>query len=190
VSPSGRYRRCGPSAAATVRKTVSASASGTLPMRWTPPSRTSADHRVGALDIAQQARAPGPVVAVGGERFFVRGGEPLRYAALGLFERGTPGGLLADGLDHVVDVAAEGAEPVAARGLAVAHDDVGEVQLGQPVERRHPVLGVAVAHEGRPADDGVAGDDHLFLGQVHEDVALGVRPPEVEEMDLAVTPVE
>src|SRR6266545_6877382 len=162
--------------------------------RRTRPARSragaSADHRVGAFDVAQEARAPGPVVAVRGERTLVRGREPVRDAALDLFERGAAGGFLADGLDHVVDVAAEGAEPVAARRLAVAHDDVGEVELGQAIQRRHPVLGIAVAHEGRPADDGVARDNHLFFREIDEHIALGVGPAEVEQMDLAVAPVE
>src|SRR5687767_3329806 len=40
VSPSGRRTRCGPSAPATVLKTVSLSGSGTLPTRWTSIRRT------------------------------------------------------------------------------------------------------------------------------------------------------
>src|SRR6185503_17812338 len=42
VSPSGRRRRRSPSCSATVSKTVSALASGTLPTRWAPWARTSA----------------------------------------------------------------------------------------------------------------------------------------------------
>ncbi len=53
-----------------------------------------------------------------------------------------------------------------------------------------PVLRVAVAHEGRPADDGVARDDDLFLRQVDEHIPLGVGAPEVEEVDLPVAAVE
>ena len=72
----------------------------------------------------------------------------------------------------------------------MAHDDMGEVELGEAVEGRRPVLGVAVAHEGCPADHGVPGDHHLLPRQVDEHVALGVGAPQMEELDLAVTPVE
>src|SRR5216117_4013888 len=149
-----------------------------------------AHHRVGALDVGAETLAPGAIVTVEGKGLLVDEGEPFGHALLGFLERGARGDLGAHGVDHVVDVAPEGLEPVAAGDVTVAHDDVGEVELSEAVERRDPVLQIAVAHKGRPADDGVARDDDLLPRQVNEHVPLGVRPPEVEEVDLAVAPVE
>src|SRR5438034_624412 len=149
-----------------------------------------AHHRVGALDVGAETLAPGAIVTVEGKGLLVDKGEPFGHALLGFLERGARGDLGAHGVDHVVDVAPEGLEPVAAGDVTVAHDDVGEVELSEAVERRDPVLRLAVAHKGRPADDGVARDDDLLPRQVDEHVPLGVRPPEVEEVDLAVAPVE
>src|SRR5436309_1557587 len=149
-----------------------------------------AHHRVGALDVGAETLAPGAIVTVEGKGLLVDDGEPFGHAPLGFLERGARGDLGAHGVDHVVDVAPEGLEPVAAGDVTVAHDDVREVELSEAVERRYPVLRIAVAHKGRPADDGVARDDDLLPRQVDEHVPLGVRPPEVEEVDLAVAPVE
>src|SRR3989442_1015016 len=149
-----------------------------------------AHHRVGALDVGAETLAPGAIVTVEGKGLLVHEGEPFGHALLGFLERGARGDLGAHGVDHVVDVAPEGLEPVAAGDVTVAHDDVREVELSEAVERRYPVLRIAVANKGRPADDGVARDDDLLPRQVDEPVPLGVRPPEVEEVDLAVAPVE
>src|SRR5688572_9933080 len=167
---------------------TAAPATGPLTARAAPGP--SAHHREGALDVAGEPRAPRPVVRVGGELRLVDGRQPRRHAFLDLVERGAGRHFLPHRGHHVVHVGAEGAEPVAPDHGAVPHDDVREVELGQPVERAHPVLRIAVAHVGRPADDGVARDDDLLLRQVDEHVALGVRAPQVQEMDLAVAPVE
>src|SRR5439155_1020846 len=105
-------------------------------------------------------------------------------ALLDFLERGAGGGLVTHGPNHVVDVAPERAQPVPAGHIAVAHDHGGEVELGEAIERGRPVLRIAVAHEGRPADDGVARDDDLLPRQVDEHVNIGVGPAEDEEMDL------
>src|SRR2546425_13108614 len=128
--------------------------------------------------------------SVRGERLLVSRGELRGDALLDLVERGAGGRLLAHSLDHVVDVAPERAEPLATGDIAVAHDDVREIELGEPVERRRPLLRVAVAHEGRPADHRVPGGDGLLPRQIDEHVAGRVSPPEMQQMDLAVAPVE
>ena len=97
---------------------------------------------------------------------------------------------MADGLDHVVDVAPKGAEPLPARHVAVAHDDVGEVELREVVERAGPVFGIAVTHVGCPADHRVTGDHDLLFREIDEHVALGVSAAEMQQVDLAVAPVE
>src|SRR5437867_3822960 len=140
-------------------------------------------HRERALDVGQHARAPRPIVAVRGERLLVSRGELRGDALLDLVERGAGGRLLAHSLDHVVDVAPERAEPLATGDIAVAHDDVREIELGEPVERRRPLLRVAVAHEGRPADHRVPGDDDLLPREIDEHVAGRVSPPEMQQMD-------
>ena len=68
----------------------------------------------------------------------------------------------------------------------MAQDHAVEVELLEAAERLRPVLRIAVAHEGSPADDGVPGHHHLLLREVDEHVALGVGASEEEEMDLAV----
>src|SRR4029453_3753781 len=115
-----------------------------------PSREPSAHHCKGSFDVGGEARAPGGVRPLDGERLFVRGGEPRGDAGLGLVQRGAARRLLAHRAHHVVHVAAEGLEPVAPRRLAVAHDETREVELGEAAERAHPVLGVAVAHERRP----------------------------------------
>src|SRR5207237_7183430 len=74
--------------------------------------RGLAHHPERALDVGGEAGAPGPIVAVGGERLFVAGRQLRGDALLDLVERGAGGRLVADGLDHIVDVAPEGAEPL------------------------------------------------------------------------------
>lgn len=80
------------------------------------------------------------------------------HAELDFLDRRAHRDVLPHGLDQSVDVRPKRAQPVPTRDLAVAHDHVGEVELSQPIDRRRPVFRVAVSHEGRPADDGVAGD--------------------------------
>jgi hypothetical protein len=67
---------------------------------------------------------------------------------------------------------------------------VGEVELGESIERPRPILGIAVAHVRRPADHRVAGDHDLLLRQIDEHVALGVSAPEMQQVNLAVATVE
>src|SRR5207249_11608510 len=107
-----------------------------------------AHHRVGALDVGAETLAPGAIVTVEGKGLLVHEGEPFGHALLGFLERGARGDLGAHGVDHVVDVGPEGLEPVAAGDVTVAHDDVREVELSEAVERRYPVLRIAVAHKG------------------------------------------
>src|SRR6266540_6772300 len=70
-------------------------------------SHQLAHHTVRALHVGGQARAPRPVIAVGGERLLVGRrqlrGDPL----LDLVEAGAPGDFLAHRRHHVPDVAAE-----------------------------------------------------------------------------------
>ena len=68
--------------------------------------------------------------------------------------------LLSHGLHHVVDVAPERAKPVAAGGSAVAHDDVGEVELGETVEETAlPTLEKPESAAGRLVRAGLAPQD-------------------------------
>src|SRR5262245_47174058 len=93
-------------------------------VRCRPSAARLADHRERALDVRGQAGPPWPVLAVGRERLLVSRRQLGGDALLDLVECRAPRRLLAYRLDHVVDVAPEGGEPLAPGHVAVAHDDV------------------------------------------------------------------
>src|SRR5437899_13009541 len=76
------------------------------------------------------------------------------------------------------------------RDVAVAGDDVREVELLERRERLHPILRVPVADERHPANNGVAGHEHFLLRQVDEDIAVGVRATDDVKLDLTTTLAE
>ena len=53
------------------------------------------------------------------------------------------------------------------------------------VECLDPIVRVAVAHEGRPAVQSVAGSDHSFLRQEYEHVAFRMRAAKPEDFNRA-----
>ncbi len=88
---------------------------------------------------------------------------------------------------HVLQIGLHLARPFdAADGTVPGNDDL-RVERDDAIERRAPVGDAALpADRGAEAEQNVAGENHPLLGQVHDDVADGVRRTDVDELDRKV----
>ena len=91
------------------------------------------------------------------------------------------------GLRLVADVLEVGlhlARPFDAAERPVAGHDHRRVERDDAVERRDPLGERALPADRRAqAEEHVAGEDDALLGQMHDDVAGGVRRADVEQLD-------
>ena len=74
--------------------------------------------------------------------------------------------------------------------VAVAGNDVHEVDRFQLLERVGPLVDVAIDQVGDVMHQQIARAQHLLFGQVDDDVATGVAVTEVQQADLAVAAEE
>ena len=49
-----------------------------------------------------------------------------------------------------------------------------EIDLFEGIEGLDPLLWIAIAQEGHPVHHGVAGHNHLFLGQINKLITIGM----------------
>src|SRR5258706_15184801 len=75
---------------------------------------------------------------------------------------------------------------LAFEGLAVAGDDVDEINRLQLFERIGPLVDVAVNQIRDLVHEEIAGAQDTFLREVHDNVAAGVAAPQIEEPDLSI----